>query len=96
MAASRSPISAASGQESASRNSSQGARATAAPLLCARAICRSGSNTTRAPAFSASSAVASPDALSQTMISKAPSARPAARRLAAALAMVSAMSFSSL
>ena len=67
-----------------------------APLLRARAICRSGSNPTRAPAFFASSAVASLDALSQTMISKAPSARPAARRLVAALAMVSAMSFSSL
>ncbi len=96
MASSRSRISAASGQESASRNNSHGARAPAAPVLRARAICRSGSKTTRAPACFARSAVASLEALSQTMISKASPVSPAAHRLAAALAMVSAMSLSSL
>src|SRR5215831_11966619 len=84
------------GCESASTNTSQSPLARAAPVLRARAIWLTGSNTTVAPSARAISAVRSVELLSQTIVSVAQPRASNAADAARTLASVAGSSFSSL
>src|SRR5206468_3744049 len=96
MATARSANNSRLGYESASTNTSQSPVAAEAPLLRAREIWFTGSNTTVASAARALSAVRSLELLSQTIISLSQPSEEKARVAALILRSARAMNFSSL